>query len=110
MRLKCLKEREYMGILSRIYWTRFLLGILAGFICTLYNVYVEQPNDVFSFMTGIMFALLIYLLSYYAFKSAYFTRIEKPSKLVTTGIGIYFITWIVCWTLFWTICHALLFT
>ncbi len=99
-----------MGILTRIYWTRFLLGILAGFICTLYNVFVEQPIDVFSFMTGITFALLIYLLSYYAFKSAYFTKVEKPIKLITAGIGIYFITWIVCWTLFWTICHALLFT
>ncbi len=95
-----------MGILTRIYWMRFLLGIFAGFICTLYNVFV-YPEDIFSFMTGITFALLIYLLSYYVFKSAYFTKVEKPSKLVTTGIGIYFITWIVCWTLFWTIWSAL---
>ena len=99
-----------MGILTRIYWMRFLLGIFAGVICTLYNIFIEAPSDIFGFMTGIMFALLIYLLSYYFFKSAYFMKVEKPSKLVTTGIGIYFITWIVCWTLFWTIYHALRFT
>ena len=96
-----------MGVLTRIYWMRLLLGMFAGFICTLYNVFVESPVDIFSFMTGIMLALLIYLLSYYVFKSAYFTRVDKPTKLVTTGIGIYFIAWIVFWILFWTIWSAL---
>jgi len=87
---------------------RLLLGMLAGFICALYNVFVEPAviGNISVFTTGLMFAILIYLLSYYAFKSAYFTKVEKPTKLMTTGIGIYFISWIVFWTFFWTIFYA----
>lgn len=101
-----------MGTLTRIYWMRFVLGIFAGFICTLYNIYIEHAvvGNISAFMTGVMLGILIYLLSYYAFKYAYFTKVEKPVKLFTTGIGIYFITWIVFWTLFWSIYYILYLT
>jgi hypothetical protein len=94
-----------MGTLTRIYWTRFFLGIVAGFVCTLYNIYVESglAENLSVFLTGFSLALLIYLLSYYAFKHFYLAKVEKLTKLFTTGIGIYFISWIVFWTLFWTI-------
>jgi PKD repeat protein len=29
-------------------------------------------------------------------------KVEKPSKVFTTGIGAYFLVWIVCWVLFIT--------
>jgi hypothetical protein len=29
--------------------------------------------------------------------------VEKPQKLVSTGIGVYFMAWIVFWVLFYTI-------
>ena len=95
-----------MGVLTRIYWIRFLLGIVAGLACTLYGI-GESNIDITFFLTGATLAVLIYLLSYYVLKHVYLTKVERPTKIITTGIGIYFITWIVFWTLFWTIYWSL---
>jgi hypothetical protein len=52
---------------------------------------------------GISIALLIYVITYYVFKSLFLIHFEKPSKIFTTGIGAYFLTWIVMFAIFFTL-------
>jgi hypothetical protein len=59
--------------------------------------------DSLSFFNGISVALLIYILTYYVFKSRFLIHFEKPSKIFTTGIGAYFLTWVVMFGIFFTL-------
>jgi hypothetical protein len=54
-------------------------------------------------MNSIMIALLVYLVSYYAIKSVFIGKVEKPQKIFTTGIGIYFFTWLVSLIVLYTL-------
>jgi len=102
-----------MKPLEIIYWLRLALGITAALICTGYGIAAgrippinslgEFPIDYSVLMNGLSIALVIYLISYYIIKSKFSLKVEKPQKLVTTGIGIYFISWIAFWTLLYTI-------
>jgi len=83
---------------SIIYWTRVLLGVAAAFISTL----VSFVGDI-SFLNGITIALLIYIVTYYIYKPIFLTKVEKPTKIFTTGIFAYFMTWLVTWTILYTI-------
>ncbi len=90
-----------MKPLTLIYWTRAGLGVTIGVLCALY-VYFSVTTELvslYTLITGISFAMLFYIVTYYVVKSKFFTRVEKQSKLVTQGIGIYFFAWIVSWTL-----------
>ncbi len=97
-----------MKALTQIYWLRFAFGIVAAFICVGYGIATETiRSDEFTFnilMNGISLALITYIISYYTIiKSMFMLKVEKPRKLVTTGIGIYFLAWIVFWVLLYTI-------
>ncbi|NIR86613.1 hypothetical protein GWO13_03195 [Candidatus Bathyarchaeota archaeon] len=48
-------------------------------------------------------AIIVYILTHYVIKWQFVTKVEKSSKVFTTGIGAYFLTWIVTWTLFFTL-------
>jgi len=52
-------------------------------------------------------AIIIYVITYYVYKLLFITKVEKSSKLVTTGIGAYFLTWIASWALFFTLMNPL---
>lgn len=78
-----------------LYWSRVGLGILSALICTLLRL-----DD---FISGLSFGVLFYILTFYILKRRFATQIEKPSKVFTTGIGAYFMSWIVSWTLFYTL-------
>jgi hypothetical protein len=99
-----------MKTLEIIYWLRFALGITAAFICIGYgiatNTIVKEDFIINTLMNGLSIALIIYLISYYIIKSKFSLQVEKPQKLVTTGIGIYFISWMVFWALLYTIIAA----
>jgi hypothetical protein len=85
-----------------IYCLRLALGIVAAGISTA----VTALNDELSytvFMNGITIALAIYLVSYYLLKAKFGTQVEKQSKLMTQGVGIYFFTWLVFWVLIYSI-------
>ena len=84
-----------METLSTIYWIRVVLGIGAALICVALNV-----EDIF---TGISLGLLFYILTNYILKWLFIAKVQDSSKLLTTGIGIYFLTWIVAWILLYTI-------
>jgi len=96
-----------MKTLEIIYWLRLALGITAALICTGYglttNTIVKENPTYTTLLNGVSIALVIYLISYYIMKSKFSLKVEKPQKLVTTGIGIYFISWIAFWTLLYTI-------
>jgi len=88
-----------MEPLNIIYWTRFCLGILTGLICTVGWTFGLFTN----FIEGLSMAIIIYILTYYVYKLQFFTKVKKTSKIFTTGIGTYFLTWIVAWALFFTL-------
>jgi len=88
-----------MKTLTIIYWTRALLGIVAALICTLLIALIGQIN----IFNGISIALLVYIVSYYVYKSLFLSKVEKPSKIFSTGVGAYFLTWIVMFGLFSTL-------
>lgn len=93
-----------MHPLEKIYWLRFGLGVAAALICAGYGVAVREiPGDIYLFLNSISLALITYLLSYYVIKYKFAIHVEKPHKLLTTGIGIYFLSWIVFWSLLYTI-------
>jgi len=96
-----------MKTLEIIYWLRLALGITAALICTGYglttNTIVKENPTYTTLLNGVSIALVIYLISYYVIKSKFSLKVEKPQKLVTMGIGIYFISWIAFWTLLYTI-------
>jgi len=81
--------------LSIIYWSRAVFGILAALICILLRI-DKYPHPL---MSGISIGLIIYILTYYILKWKFMAKVEKPTKVFTTGIGAYFLTWIVAWTL-----------
>ena len=98
-----------MKTLEFIYWLKFALGITAAFICIGYGLAthsISTDPSMFTLNTlinGVSIALVTYLVSYYIIKSRFSVKVEKPQKLLTTGIGVYFISWIVFWVLLYTI-------
>lgn len=93
-----------MKPLEALYWLRFALGIVAALICIGYamatNIVGDGPRVL---TTGIAFAFIVYMLSYYAIKPKLLWKVDKPQKIFTTGIGIYILSWLVFWVLLYTI-------
>jgi len=81
-----------------IYWTRACLGVVVALISTLLSAVAN-----ISLMNGITIALLFYIITYYIYKPLFITKVEKPTKIFTTGIGAYFLSWIVSWIIFYTL-------
>jgi hypothetical protein len=100
-----------MKPLETIYWLRLGLGIVAAFVCIGYVLAVggiSKTAEPITFMNSVTLAILTYLGSYFIIKRRFLTRVEKPTKLITTGIGIYFISWAVFWVLIYTVLAAAL--
>ena len=81
-----------MKPLVLIYWTRLALGIIAAIISALLAT-MQSELSLNTFLNGITIALLVYIISYYALKAKFHNKVEKQSKFMTMGIGIYFIAW-----------------
>ena len=96
-----------MKPLETVYYLRFGFGVIAALVSlgvglatgTISNT--QFPST--AFFNSASLAIIVYVLSYYYVKSRFALRVQKPQKLVTTGIGIYFLSWIVFWVLFYTI-------
>jgi len=88
--------------LTIIYWSRVCFGILAGLICVLLRL--DQATN--PFLSGISAGIIVYIVSYYVLKWQFVAKVEKPSKVLWMGIGAYFLTWIVAWTLFYTLLYG----
>jgi hypothetical protein len=88
--------------LITIYWARLSLGIVAAILSALLAI-IRDELSFTTFMNSLTIALLVYLVSYYVFKAKFRAKVEKQSKIMTMGIGIYFFTWIVFLVLFYSI-------
>ena len=91
-----------MKPLVMIYWSRLGLGIVAASLSTLLTLLRDELSYT-AIMNGLTIALAVYLISYYIFKAKFKTKVEKQSKIMTMGIGIYFFTWLVFWILIYSI-------
>ena len=77
---------------------RIGFGILAALIATLVvNLKVGTP-----LINGITVGLAVYLVSFYVIKWLFMNKVEKPTKILTMGIGAYALTFVFCWVLFVT--------
>jgi threonine/homoserine/homoserine lactone efflux protein len=85
-----------------IYWTRLALGIIAALISALLAT-MQSEVSLYSFLNAITIALLVYIISYYALKAKFYNKVEKQSKIMSMGIGIYFISWAVFFILSYSI-------
>jgi ABC-type uncharacterized transport system permease subunit len=85
-----------------IYWTRLVLAAVAGAISTAVAVALGE-RGLNTFINGLTIALLVYLVTFYIFKAQFKGKVEKQSKIMTQGIGIYFFAWLVSWVLIYTI-------
>jgi hypothetical protein len=91
-----------MKPLIMLYWSRVVLGIVAAVLSVLLAI-IREEN---ALMNAITIALLVYLVSYYLFKAKFRAKVEKQSKIMTMGIGIYFFAWIVFTVLLYSIWYA----
>jgi len=91
-----------MKPLAIIYWTRLTLGIVAALISA-FEPTMQNATALTTFTNGVTIALLVYLISYYLIKAKFYNKVEKQTKLMTMGIGIYFISWIVFFILTYSI-------
>jgi len=88
--------------LNVIYILRIGFGILAALVATLV-VDLRTGNPL---INGITVGLAVYLITYYLLKFQFANKVEKPTKILTMGYGIYALTFIFCWVLFTTILLA----
>ncbi|MCW4034115.1 MAG: PKD domain-containing protein [Candidatus Bathyarchaeota archaeon] len=91
-----------MKTLNIIYLCRIGFGLLAAVIAALVvDLKVGNP-----LMNGITIGLAVYLVTYYLIKYLFTTKVDKPSKLLTMGIGIYFMSFVLLWGLLTTLMLA----
>lgn len=92
-----------MRPLVTIYWSRLILAIVAAAMSTWVALAMGE-RGFSTFLNGLTIALLVYLVTYYVvFKPFFGNKVEKQSKLMTQGIGLYFFAWLVSWILIYTI-------
>ena len=95
-----------MRPLEKVYYLRFLTGVLAavlsiGYVLIVYGA--PRPTlDYGVLFNSVSLSIIIYVLSYYIFKFRFKDKVAKVQKLFTTGIGIHFLAWIVFYVLFYT--------
>lgn len=84
-----------MKTLNVIYCLRVGFGILAAILAAyIVDLRVGDP-----LINGLTLGLAIYLVSYYVLKWQFMNKVEKPTKILTMGIGAYFLVFIMFWVL-----------
>jgi hypothetical protein len=95
-----------MKPMEKVYYLRLILGIVAAFVCLAYGLATGTiRNDEFPtsmLFNGMSLAIITYLISYNAIKAKFKLQVQKPQKLFTTGIGVFFLSWLVFWILLFT--------
>ena len=92
-----------MTPIVQLYWIRVILGVISGAISAVVALLIGNPADITSLVNSVTIALVVYLASYYVFKVSFKNKIEKQSKILSTGILMYFFTWLPFFVLFYTI-------
>lgn len=71
-----------------------LAGIVAALVV---DLKVGDP-----LINGITIALAFYLITYYVLKWRFANKVEKPTKILTMGVFVYFLAFTMCFVLFVT--------
>ncbi|MGD0496725.1 MAG: hypothetical protein ABSB28_11935 [Candidatus Bathyarchaeia archaeon] len=95
-----------MKPLETVYWLRFGFGIMAALVCIGYGIAANAiSSTTFQYnllLNSVSLAIIVYVLSYYVIKARFRLKVQKTQKLLTTGIGIYFLSWIAFFALLYT--------
>ncbi len=91
-----------MTPIVQLYWVRVLLGIVAGVVTAVVSTF-GNLYDITTLINSITIALLIYFITYYVLRAVYKSKIEQQSKILSTGIGMYFFAWIAFMVLIYTL-------
>jgi uncharacterized membrane protein YwzB len=96
---------------TSLYWIRAVLGVSIGALNALYdyaagNISASHPISINDLLTGLAFAMLFFVITYYVLKIFYVDKFQKKSKVLSTGIGTYFILWIMAWVLIDSVIRA----
>jgi len=100
-----------MTPIVQLYLIRVVLGIIAGAVTAAVAHFVGGTAGLYDYSTllnSITVALLIYFVTYYIFRGVYKTKIPTVSKILSTGIGMYFFTWIAFFVLIYTAIRVML--
>jgi zinc transporter ZupT len=89
----------------KLYWLRVLLGIVAAVI-TAFASLLGNPSDLSTLLNAVSIAIIVYFISYYVLRAVFKSKIEKQSKILSTGIGMYFFAWLATFILFYTALRA----
>lgn len=74
--------------LRRVYWIRFTLALTVAILSGFLRIWG---------LPAVTLVILVYILSHMVFKAM--TEEIEPRKLLMEGMGTYFLTWFVAWTL-----------
>ncbi|MGA2683027.1 MAG: hypothetical protein ABSF44_14650 [Candidatus Bathyarchaeia archaeon] len=91
-----------MTPIVQLYWIRVSLGVVSAVISATLALYLPL-NELSSLIDSFTIALLVYLASYYPLKAIFAKKIEKQSKVLSTGIVMYFFAWLPFFVLFFTL-------
>ncbi|MCL2477396.1 hypothetical protein [Candidatus Bathycorpusculum sp.] len=91
-----------MTPIVQLYWLRATLGIATGGITAALAHFVFGATGITSLINCISVAILLYLITYYILRGVYKSKVEQQSKILSTGIGIFFFAWIAFLVIFYT--------
>ena len=86
----------------QLYWIRTVLGVVAGAVSAVVAFLIGDFTSITTFVNSFTIALIVYLASYYALKGIFKDKIEKQSKILSTGVFMYFCAWLPFYVLFYT--------
>jgi len=86
----------------QLYWIRVVMGVVAAAISAELALYMTL-TDLSTLVDSFTIALLVYLVSYYPLRAVYRNKIDKQSKILSTGIIMYFLAWLPFFILFFTL-------
>ncbi len=101
------REKIHMTPITQLYWIRVTLGIVAAAITAVTAGFLGALTDITTLVNSITIALLIYFVSYYILRAVFKAKIEQQSKILSTGIGMYFFAWLAFFVLFYTAIHPI---
>jgi hypothetical protein len=81
--------------LSVVYTIRICLGVVAAAICVLLRL-----DDL---LTSASLGIFIYIITYYFLRHFYINKVEKPTQIMTMGIGAYLLAFAAAFGLLFTL-------
>lgn len=87
----------------KLYVIRVILSIIAAALSTALAIALNNDTSYVVLINAITVSLLVYLVSYYILRPIFKNVITPSSKIMTTGIGIYFFSWLFFLVLFYTL-------